>query len=553
MSADPETTLKGSSDLLSLLRDPKSGWLAQAILVTGLSALALLLRCQLDLDGVRDVDALNFGLAAWDFNPVEQRPHPPGYPGYVLFLKAIHLLAPTLEPASVAKWGSRILGTLCVPAAWWSCRLLLQGAPSPTPSKAQVVRPLLAASLVVCQPLLWYYGADGQSHAGEALATLVLLGWAVHARRKHTAGQAILLAFAFGLAGSLRPTIAALNAPLLLWVFWGTPVRTWCGGAVAGGLATLSWYIPTVLYSGGLSAYQRATEALFTTLFLQNFSAFGATNNSDFLLVNLNIAAWGLSLAALLFAGWDWKTPADGDVRWRRAVLVVVVSQTAFYFLVYTAEAGYFCGLAALSVLAPATWVTHQTARRGHAAITSAAALLGALFVLGGPAKSSIYGTTGEASVSLPTLSSMVHWNRVTQLHREALCPSSDAPHSVIITDSGYSELQRQLALSCNVSVVRWLAPNELQPNADGALIYRNEGLRALPSGIPFELGPPASFAFQEPSTQIVLSPLASPALRDLLLSQQACPSIPGEADSAPAWTPSCLPELKLGSQRLIF
>ena len=551
MSADQETIPEGSSDLLSLLRDPKSGWLAQGVLLTALSALALLLRCQLDLDGVRDVDALNFGLAAWDFNPMEQRPHPPGYPGYVLFLKVIHLLVPSLEPASVAKWGSRILGTLCVPAAWWSCRLLLSRAPAP--SSAQVVRPLLAASLVVSQPLLWYYGADGQSHAGEALATLVLLGWTVRARRSHTARQAILLAVAFGLAGSLRPTIAALNAPLLLWVFWGKPVRAWCGGAVAGGVATLSWYIPTVLYSGGLSAYQRATEALFSTLFLQNFSAFGATTNSDFLLVNLNIAVWGLGLAALLFAGWDWKSPAHGDVPWKRAVLAVGASQTAFYFLVYTAEAGYFCGLAALSVLAPATWATHQTAPKGRAATTSAAVILGALFVLGGPAKSPIYGTTGEASVSLPTLSSMVHWNRITQLHREALCPRPDAPHRVIVTDSGYSELQRQLALSCNISVVRWLAPNELQPNADGALIYRNKDLRALPSGVPFELGPPVSFSFTEPSTKIVLSPLASPALRQLLLTQQACPSIPGEDDSIPAWTPICLPELQLGSQRLVF
>ena len=64
--------------MLALLRSPQQGIVAQGFVVALLTMIALVLRLQLDMVGVRDVDALNFGLSAWDFNPMEQRPHPSG-------------------------------------------------------------------------------------------------------------------------------------------------------------------------------------------------------------------------------------------------------------------------------------------------------------------------------------------------------------------------------------------------------------------------------------------------------------------------------------------
>ena len=68
-------------------------------------------------------------------------------------------------------------------AAYWACRQLL--APHEPDAFG---RPLAAAGVAAVHPLLWFYGADGQSHAAEALVTLLLLAVAVRVRRAPTTG-----------------------------------------------------------------------------------------------------------------------------------------------------------------------------------------------------------------------------------------------------------------------------------------------------------------------------------------------------------------------------
>jgi len=552
------TTGAEKQGLLALLRAPGQGLIAQGIILVMLSGLALLLRLQLDLDGVRDVDTLNFGLAAWDFNPIEQRPHSPGYLGYVLYLKAFHALAPGLDAASLAKWGSRCLGVLCVPSAWWVCHVLLsRGKTQPTQALA-AVRPLTAAALVLTQPLLWYYSSDGQSHASEALATLLLFGGAVICRRAGRTRDLLRLACAFGIAGSLRPTIPLLCSPLLLWVLWGHPIRSWILAGLAGLAGTLLWYIPTVELSGGFESYQRAADALIYSLILQNFSFFGEHSAPVFLAVNANISSWGLGLALLLLPGWIWT--AGDDVAWRRAVLPVLLLSGTFYGLIHAAESGYFTGLAALSVLAPATWPRGAEKAKRAIALTLVGATLGASFVLFGPAETPVLGAGSGARIAQPTFRNLWRWEAISQSYRAATCDPATEGHSVVITDSSHSELQRDLSLRCDISVVRWLAPNELQAEADGLLIYRGIRLIALPTGIPFETGPPATYRFEEPVRRILVSPAASPQVADTLRAQQHCPPLPRQppdgssaASLALAWEASCLPEIRLGSHQLLF
>lgn len=545
--------------MIALLRSPRQGLIAQRIILLLLSGIALILRIQLDMEGVRDVDALNFGLAAWDFNPIEQRPHPPGYLGYAIYLKGLHLLLPGLGPASLAKWGCRILGVLCVPAAWWTCRVLL-APPGATPKTAlPALRPLTAAALVVAQPLLWYYGADGQSHSSEALATLLLFGCAVGCRRSGRTRDLLLLALAFGLAGSLRPTISLLCSPLLLWVAWGHPLRTWVFTVVSGLLGTLAWYVPTVWASGGLDLYTRAGDALIQSIFLRNFSVFSTSADLTFVFVNTNIVVWGLILSLILFAGW-MGSDSESDVSWRRAASVVVAVSAAFYTLVYAAESGYFTGLAALSVLAPATWPDSARRARRGIGLTVAGALLGASFVLFGPAETGILGAGSAARIVQPTFRSLWRWEAFTASHRAGACNSNETGHTVLITDSNRSELTRGVALDCGLSVVRWLVPTELQPKADGLLVYRGMHIDAVPTGVPFERGSPATYRFKETVRRVRISPTASDRVARALSEQQRCPRQSGQvreglprASSSPTWDVACLPALTLGSHRIVF
>jgi hypothetical protein len=160
--------------LSRLVDDPDEGRTPALVLLGLLMGLTLILQRALDIDGVLDIDTINFGLAALRFDVSDHQPHPPGYPGYVLYLKVIHALAPGLGPVELAKWGSRLCGVATVAAAYWACsRALRSNSGAAAPGRT---RPLMASLLATFHPVLWFYGADGQSHAAEALLTLLLFG-----------------------------------------------------------------------------------------------------------------------------------------------------------------------------------------------------------------------------------------------------------------------------------------------------------------------------------------------------------------------------------------
>ena len=556
--------------LLKLLRHPQQGLRAQALLVALLSLVALLLRLVLDLDGVRDVDTLNFGLAAYDWNPVEQRPHPPGYPGYVLYLKLLIWLGAVLPPDELAKWGSRLLGTACVPAAWWVAHRLLRleaasvrlrgiaSAGALEERSIPALRPMASAALVVAHPILWYYGSDGQSHSSEALASLLLLGLAAGSRPQRSWIAPVLLAFAFGLSGSLRPTIAALNAPVLIWAFWRRRPGTWLAGAAAGALGVLVWLLPTIQLAGGYELYSRTNEALVGHLFLRNFSLMGSGADSVFRMVNWNIALWGALLALLLLPGWN--IVRAGRTGWGRALAATAGLSVAFYTVVYCAESGYFAGLAALSVLAPASWRQDDPRLRMGASLGAIAALLGASFVLFGPAETRMYGVPGNQGLAQPTFSNVLRWDQIATDFRSATCGVETAFDQVLLTDAPYGELQRDVSLRCGLIVVRWLRPSEIDESADGLLVYRGSRLLAIPGPIPFETSGPGAYRPDRPVDTVMLAPTASEALERLLRSQERCPPAaghpPGDAPfgaQALTWSQHCLPEIQLGSQEITF
>jgi hypothetical protein len=233
----------------TLLETPRTGAIASWVLLAFLMHLAFLVRVTIQIDGALDTDTINFGLAAFRFDVLDHQPHPPGYLGYVLVLKAIHLVFPSFGPLEVASWACRATGVLTIPAAYWACRAALD-----MPSRAYG-RPFVAAALAVVHPILWYYGGDGQSHDVEAMASLLLFGLAL--RR-----GGLLLVAAAGLAGSLRPTIALLAAPLLIWSYWRRPLRDWLLAVVVGAAAVAVWLVPTVLLTGGWDLYRRAEKTL---------------------------------------------------------------------------------------------------------------------------------------------------------------------------------------------------------------------------------------------------------------------------------------------------
>ncbi|RMH38754.1 MAG: DUF2723 domain-containing protein, partial [Deltaproteobacteria bacterium] len=408
--------------LLPELHDnPRAERAAAVTAVSALVFLTLVLQLALDIDGVLDTDTINFGLAAFRFDITDHQPHPPGYPGYVLFLKVIHLLFPNLGPIDVAKWGSRLCGMATVCAAYWVGTRSLSDEAAPGRG-----RPLLCAVVAAFHPVIWYYGADGQSHAAEALLTLLLFGASVAVKARSDLRSRLLLVIAFGLAGSVRPTIPLLSSPLLVWVFWRRPVRDWVIAMGTGVAATASWYVPLIVASGGWELYTRAQRALVFDLFLKNYSLF-ATEEPRLALFNATVAVQYAALSLLPLLAWGGRRPP-----WQRAFAAVIVTNVVFYAVVYIAEAGYLSGVAALACLVPATF---QCPLRLHTRLRLAAAIvMGLVFTTLGPGDMPILGTPFRAWI--PTIQHTVDVETVEHFYRDRVCRAARGEPALVITDN---------------------------------------------------------------------------------------------------------------------
>jgi hypothetical protein len=540
---------------LAIFSDPRQRTVAVVVLLGLLTFIALLLRSVIDIDGALDTDTINYGLAAFRFDLLQHQPHPPGYPGYVLLLKAIHLVAPGLGPLEVAKWGSRLCGAATVPAAYLACGLLLRAG-----EKRPVGRPLAAASLAALHPVLWYYGADGQSHAAEGLFTLLLLAGAVAVKRWPTRARLLLLVAAFGLAGSIRPTIPLLCSPLLVWLLWRRPWLDWLQASLVGLSAVAAWLVPLVWLVGGWELLLRINHALVGELFVANYSLLGERAFFRPVAANINMALYAMLLASVPFLAWsrgdrgDSPAAKGGLPRWRGLLLLLCLANFLFYALLYVSEAGYFTAVAALACLVPATWP--ESAGLGQRARAALALVAGPVIVFGAPASLPV---VYHSSFFLPTMDHVVRVESLQLAQRKLICGASGGAQTLLLSDNPVTTHTRQIPLHCpEIALGLHMYRLSLNPKLDNLLIYDDGGLLSVPGRIPLEPGPAAEVRLPRKVRRVMLAPDASPDLRARVEAQSRCSAASVTRSelkglAVEVWPVGCLPRLRLGRNTLVL
>lgn len=209
-------------------------------------------------------DVANYLLALERFDLHQHRPHPPGYPLYVLLGRA---LAAVIGDGHRALLVLAALGAaLAVPCTWLLARCHL-------PANAAWWTALLACFA----PLAWFYGATGLPGIFELPAVPLVL-WLLHRSANGNPRAFVLASLVLGLAGGLRPNLL----PFLLPV-WGLGAvarplgwrRRLLGAAVL--LATIAaWLVPMIADAGGLGPFREASAYLDETLQKESFVRSGA-------------------------------------------------------------------------------------------------------------------------------------------------------------------------------------------------------------------------------------------------------------------------------------
>lgn len=209
-------------------------------------------------------DVANYLLALERFDLHQHRPHPPGYPLYVLLGRA---LAAVVGDSHRALLLLAALGAaLALPCTWLLARCHL-------PANAAWWTALLACFA----PLAWFYGATGLPGIFELPAVPLVL-WLLHRGANGSPRAFVLASLVLGLAGGLRPNLLPFLLPVWLLGAVARPLG-WRTRLLGTGvlLATIAaWLVPMIADAGGLGPFREASAYLDETLQKESFVRSGA-------------------------------------------------------------------------------------------------------------------------------------------------------------------------------------------------------------------------------------------------------------------------------------
>ncbi|MBV9578413.1 MAG: glycosyltransferase family 39 protein [Chloroflexi bacterium] len=292
-------------------------------------------------------DSANYALAIRDFyNVAFHQPHPPGYPLYVFFAKAIDLAVHDANR-------SLILEGIVWSAIAVACTTLLgRRLFGPTVG-------LLAGLLLFATVGFWGYGEVAYPYvalAGETAALALLAHMVLAGQRRAVIALAVAWAISFG----VRWDGAVFCGLLALWALCSV---SWRLRGLSVGLAVLivvAFAIPMIQLTGGWNVYAQAIADYLrvwspqSAYVVGDFASGGdtqATYNLNFLVDYLRqMLGIGLLLVLYLF-GRRFSPAAIGADYRSRFLALWVFPPLIVYVLAHLGEPGYVLSLAPQAAL----------------------------------------------------------------------------------------------------------------------------------------------------------------------------------------------------------
>ncbi len=239
-------------------------------------------------------DAINFALAIGRFDPSLHQPQPPGYPAFVLLLRAIACFVPGIETVfSVAALLSSWLALILV--QWLGALMINEKAG------------WITALLLLFNPSFWLAALTNPIRLWLAIGAVMTLIAAKFMERPALSVKAFYAAaIILGTISGFRPVLPALLLPVVALAAWRHRIRPlhWILAGIVGAAAAAGWFAFAAASVGGVEHYiqvlldynQQQTEP--TSLF------FGAMPG-----VAVYMALQAVTWTGLGVLSWIWAVP----------------------------------------------------------------------------------------------------------------------------------------------------------------------------------------------------------------------------------------------------
>ncbi|GJM20775.1 MAG: hypothetical protein DHS20C15_06900 [Planctomycetota bacterium] len=323
-------------------------------------------------------DSVNYALGAEHYDLRVHEPHPPGYPLWILAVRALTALG----------LGANVAQLLLAQASVALAALALLDL---TRARGRATQIVVGAALL-CGPLVAMHARLAGTYTSELMSS-ALVGWACADLWRGRSRRGALAVLAWIVAAGLRTSAAVFLLPLLLVSLWrGFPrsrLRALLLASVAG-LGALACYVPVWLSLGPLPGsfvyWRHMLDVLFNDPVSGSSWFYGASLDAHLGLF-VRLATWwsyGLLplLAALLLLRLRRKPAAaatsvpdcDAPALSGRFLLLWAAPSVTFLALVYAPHPGYVLAPLPPMLLALARGIPREGVSRGR--------LLGALAAL---------------------------------------------------------------------------------------------------------------------------------------------------------------------------
>src|SRR5258706_468570 len=213
-------------------------------------ALGILTRVPFQTDNLWAHDSVLYERAIERFDPLDQRPQPPGSLYYVLLIRALDAL--TGDATRAMTLVSLLAGAAAIALLYVLAARLYD-------ERTARISALFLLSAVT----FWAYAGVAYPYTllGALSIGCALLFWRAATASSGGTSAIVIASAAWGLAIGFRSDLAIFLAPVWVVAAWGKQLSAWLASAVMVGVLAVVWFIASAFADGGLA---RLAEALRT-------------------------------------------------------------------------------------------------------------------------------------------------------------------------------------------------------------------------------------------------------------------------------------------------